>query len=98
MFGALLMWSMMGRCNYGFRAKPIPEEFHTAARDPGWLIVAHNDGFERAIEERILAPRYRLADRSDRAASLHHCYGAGERLAREVGHGGRGAGAVGAQG
>src|SRR6516164_11311431 len=38
--------------------QPIPEEFHTAAHDPGWLIVAHNDAFERAIEELILAPRY----------------------------------------
>ena len=38
--------------------QPIPEEFHTAAHDPDWLIVAHNDAFERAIEERILAPRY----------------------------------------
>jgi DNA polymerase len=38
--------------------QPIPEEFHTAAHDPDWLIVAHNDAFERAIEEHILAPRY----------------------------------------
>ena len=38
--------------------QPIPEEFHIAARDPDWLIVAHNDAFERAIEERILAPQY----------------------------------------
>ena len=38
--------------------QPIPEEFHAAARDPDWLIVAHNDAFERAIEEFILAPRY----------------------------------------
>ena len=38
--------------------QPIPEEFHTAARDPDWLIVAHNDAFERVIEELILAPRH----------------------------------------
>jgi DNA polymerase len=38
--------------------QPIPEVFFTAARDPDWLIAAHNDAFERAIEERILAPRY----------------------------------------
>jgi hypothetical protein len=38
--------------------QPIPEVFFTAARDPSWLIAAHNDAFERAIEERILAPRY----------------------------------------
>jgi DNA polymerase len=37
---------------------PIPEEFITAACDPDWLIVAHNDAFERNIEERLLGPRY----------------------------------------
>jgi DNA polymerase len=38
--------------------QPIPDEFRAAAQDPDWLIVAHNDAFERAIEEHILAPRY----------------------------------------
>jgi DNA polymerase bacteriophage-type len=38
--------------------RPVPGEFSAAARDPDWLIVAHNDAFERAVEERILAPRY----------------------------------------
>jgi DNA polymerase len=38
--------------------QPVPEVFHLAARGPDWLIIAHNDQFERAIEERILAPRY----------------------------------------
>jgi DNA polymerase len=38
--------------------QPVPEEFQIAARDPSWLIVAHNDAFERAVEEFILAPRY----------------------------------------
>jgi DNA polymerase bacteriophage-type len=38
--------------------KQIPEEFHAAARDPGWLMVAHNDQFETAIEERLLGPRF----------------------------------------
>jgi DNA polymerase bacteriophage-type len=38
--------------------QPLPEEFFEAARNPAWLIVAHNDAFERAIEEHILAPRY----------------------------------------
>jgi DNA polymerase len=38
--------------------QPIPEEFFEAARNPDWIVVAHNDAFERAIEERILAPRY----------------------------------------
>src|SRR5262249_7666089 len=38
--------------------QPIPEVFIAAAGNPDWLIVAHNDAFESAIEERILAPRY----------------------------------------
>jgi DNA polymerase len=38
--------------------QPIPEVFYIAARDSDWRIVAHNDAFERAIEESILAPRY----------------------------------------
>jgi DNA polymerase len=38
--------------------QPIPDEFITAARDIDWLVVAHNNAFELAIEERILVPRY----------------------------------------
>jgi DNA polymerase len=38
--------------------QPIPKEFQIAARDPDWLVAAHNDSFETAIEQRILAPRY----------------------------------------
>jgi DNA polymerase len=38
--------------------QPIPEEFLIAARDPDWIVAAHNDAFETAIEERILVPRY----------------------------------------
>ena len=37
--------------------QPVPEEFHAAARDH-WWIIAHNNAFERGIEEHILAPRY----------------------------------------
>jgi DNA polymerase len=36
----------------------IPEEFYIAAHDPDWIVVAHNDAFERAIEERILQPQH----------------------------------------
>jgi DNA polymerase bacteriophage-type len=36
---------------------PIPAAF-LAARDPNWIIVAHNFEFERAIATRILTPRY----------------------------------------
>src|SRR6516165_6936170 len=38
--------------------QPIPEAFVEAARNPAWLIVAHNDQFETAVEERLLHPRY----------------------------------------
>jgi DNA polymerase len=38
--------------------QPIPDAFHTAARDPDWLIVAHNAAFEGSVEECLLAPRY----------------------------------------
>jgi DNA polymerase len=38
--------------------QPIPEPFTEAARNPDWLIVAHNDAFERVIEERILHPQF----------------------------------------
>src|SRR5215472_5675055 len=38
--------------------EPIPEEFFAAASDPDWIVVAHNDAFERSVEELILAPRY----------------------------------------
>jgi DNA polymerase len=38
--------------------QPVPAEFHEAATDPIWLVVAHNNQFEAAIEERLLHPRY----------------------------------------
>ena len=38
--------------------QPIPEEFLEAARNSDWLVVAHNDQFESAIEQRLLGPRY----------------------------------------
>ena len=37
---------------------PVPTEFIEAARDPAWLVVAHNDQFETQVERHILAPRY----------------------------------------
>jgi DNA polymerase len=37
---------------------PIPEPFFEAERNPEWTVTAHNDGFESAIEELNLAPRY----------------------------------------
>jgi hypothetical protein len=38
--------------------EPIPEPFIAAAADPDWLIAAHNDQFEAAIEEKLLNPRF----------------------------------------
>ena len=39
---------------------PVPPEYAQAAVDPNWIVVAHHDAFETAIEERILAPRFGL--------------------------------------
>jgi DNA polymerase len=38
--------------------QPVPQCFVDAATDPRWLLVAHNDAFERAIERRLLGPRF----------------------------------------
>ncbi len=38
--------------------EPMPEEFIAAARDPDWLVAAHSDQFETAIETRLLGPRF----------------------------------------
>jgi DNA polymerase len=38
--------------------QPIPSVFFTAARDSRWLVIAHNDMFESALEQRVLGPRY----------------------------------------
>jgi hypothetical protein len=37
---------------------PVPEEFLEAARDPSWLVCAHNAQFELAIEHLIMRRRY----------------------------------------
>jgi DNA polymerase len=39
--------------------EPVPIEFLAAAQSKNWIIVAHNDAFETAIEKLILAPRYK---------------------------------------
>jgi DNA polymerase len=36
----------------------VPPDFIEAARNPDWIVVAHNDQFERLIETHIMAPRY----------------------------------------
>ena len=37
---------------------PVPPEFLEAAANPGWVVCAHNDAFETAIERHVLHPRY----------------------------------------
>jgi DNA polymerase len=36
----------------------VPPEFIEAAADPSWIVCAHNDAFECAIEQHVLAPRH----------------------------------------
>jgi DNA polymerase len=36
----------------------LPGEIVEAARDPSWIVAAHNDAFETAVEQYILAPRF----------------------------------------
>jgi DNA polymerase len=37
---------------------PLPPEFVEAAGNPSWVVAAHNDAFESAVEQHILHPRY----------------------------------------
>ena len=37
---------------------PVPPEFVEAAQNPRWVLAAHGDHFETAIEQHVLAPRY----------------------------------------
>jgi DNA polymerase bacteriophage-type len=37
---------------------PAPVEFIEAARNPSWIVAAHGDQFETAIEQYLLAPRF----------------------------------------
>ena len=39
---------------------PLPEVWFEAARNPNWIVAAHGDHFECAIERHILAPRHRF--------------------------------------
>jgi DNA polymerase len=38
--------------------EPVPAEFIEAANNPNWLVVAHNDQFERLITQYILGPQH----------------------------------------
>jgi DNA polymerase len=37
---------------------PIPAGWIEAASNPNWIVAAHNDSFETAIERHVLAPRF----------------------------------------
>jgi DNA polymerase len=37
---------------------PLRPEFLHGALDPTWIVVAHNDSFETAIEQHVLAPQF----------------------------------------
>jgi DNA polymerase len=37
---------------------PVPPEYFEAANNPTWVVAAHNDSFETAVEQHILGPRY----------------------------------------
>ena len=37
---------------------PVPPEFIEAASNPNWVVAAHGDHFESAIEHHIMAPRF----------------------------------------
>jgi DNA polymerase len=38
---------------------PVPTEFMTAAQNRNWIVAAHNDAFEAAVEKLILTPQYK---------------------------------------
>jgi DNA polymerase bacteriophage-type len=38
---------------------PVPTEFMTAAQNRNYIVAAHNDSFETAIEKLILSPQYK---------------------------------------
>jgi DNA polymerase bacteriophage-type len=38
---------------------PVPVEFVTAAQSQNWIVAAHNDSFETALEKLILTPQYK---------------------------------------
>jgi DNA polymerase len=49
---------------------PVPIEFIEAARDPNWIVAAHGDHFETAIEQQILTPQYGWPEIP---IERHHC-------------------------
>jgi DNA polymerase len=49
---------------------PVPPEFVEAANNPGWIVAAHGDHFESAIERHIMAPHWGWPETS---LERHHC-------------------------
>ena len=68
---------------------PVPPEFIEAAADPSWIVCAHNDAFESAIEHHIMVPRHGWPEIPLGAAPLHDGRGIGAWIAGAVEHGGR---------
>ena len=52
------MPSTTAPCSCGCPGDPVPPEFFEAAANPSWVVAAHNDAFETAIEQHVLHPRY----------------------------------------
>ena len=71
------------------RGDPVPPEFVEAAADPSWIVCAHNDAFETAIEHHIMVAASWLAGNSADAAPLHDGRSIGTGIAGAAGHGGR---------
>jgi hypothetical protein len=66
---------------------PVPPEFIEAAADPSWIVCAHNDAFEAAIEHHGAASW--LAGNSVGAAPLHDGRSICAWIAGAVEHGSR---------
>ena len=64
---------------------PVPPEFIEAAHNPSWVVAAHGDHFETAIEQHILAPRFGFPLDSARAPPLHDGDGACRWIAGTAG-------------
>ena len=54
--GPVQLWR--GSVPSGRQSDPVPPEFIEAASNPNWVVCAHNDPFETAIEQHILGPRF----------------------------------------
>ena len=67
----------------GFPGDSVPKEFVEAADDPGWIVAAHGDHFETAIERHVLQP-LGWPPHSARASPLHDVDVVGARAAARL--------------